>query len=101
MGKPGVSRNDFRGFFALYAAKARHDHKHEGEYLLTKLFTSSEDIPNGLLDEWSERVSALDPESVGGLICPRARELAEGRIRYDHASDFLHALLRDLDRTEH
>jgi hypothetical protein len=34
--------------------------------------------------------------TVGRLMEPRARQIANGNARYDHASDFLHALLRDL-----
>jgi hypothetical protein len=54
-GKPAVSRDAFRSFFALYAAKAHHDNKPEGEYRLMNLFGSSENIPDDLLDLWSAR----------------------------------------------
>ncbi|MET4176275.1 hypothetical protein ABIB99_007395 [Bradyrhizobium sp. LA6.1] len=101
MAKPAVSRHDFRGLFAFYAAKARHDHRQQGEYLLARLFATSDNISDGLLDLWSERVAKLDPEMVGDVLCPRAREVAEGRTAYDHASDFLHALLRDLEQKQH
>lgn len=96
-----VSRDAFRGLFALYAADAHHEQKHHCEYSLTKLFKSSDDIPDGLLDLWSERVNTLDSETVGNVLCPRAREVADGRAEYDHASDFLHALLRELDQEQH
>lgn len=101
MTRTTISRDAFRGLFAFYAAKAHHDHHHDGEYFLTKLFKSSDDIPDGLIDLWSERVDALDPETVGSVLCPRAREVADGSANYDHASDFLHALLRELDRKQH
>ncbi|MCP3401916.1 MULTISPECIES: hypothetical protein [unclassified Bradyrhizobium] len=97
MGKPTVSRDAFRGFFAFYAAKAHHDHKSDGEHCLLKLFGSA-DIPDSLLLQWSDRVELLGSETVGRLIEPRARQITDGNARYDHASDFLHALLRDLGR---
>ncbi|MDI3567633.1 hypothetical protein [Bradyrhizobium sp. Arg816] len=96
MGKPAVSRDAFRGLFAFYAAKAHHDHKPEGEHCLLKLFGSAEDIPDSLLLQWSDRVELLGSETVGRLMEPRARQITDGNARYDHASDFLHALLRDL-----
>lgn len=98
MAKPAVSRDAFRSFFALYAAKAHHDNKPEGEYRLMKLFGSSENIPDDLLDLWSARADSLGPETVSGVLCPRARDIANGSVSYDHASDFLHALLRELDQ---
>lgn len=98
MAKPAVSRDAFRGLFAFYAAKAHHDHKAEGEEQLLKLFGSAEGIPDRLLQEWSETADLVGSETVGNLVWPRARELARGTARYDHASDFLHALLRDLGR---
>jgi hypothetical protein len=98
MAKPAVSRDAFRGLFAFYAAKAHHDHKVEGEESLLKLFKSAEDIPDGLLQQWSERAAALGTETVGSVVEPRAHEVTEGAARYDHASDFLHTLLRDLGR---
>lgn len=101
MAKSAVSREAFRGLFAFYVAKAHHDHNHDGEYSLTKLFKSSDGIPDSLIDLWSERVNTLDPEAVGNVLCPRAREVADGKANYDHASDFLHALLRELDRKQH
>lgn len=97
MARVAVSREAFRGLFAFYAAKAHHDQKHEGEYSLTKLFGSCDDIPDGLLDLWSERVNRLDPEAVGNVLCPRARAIADGRADYDDASHFLHVLLRELN----
>lgn len=98
MAKTAISRNAFRSLFAFYAAKAHHDQKFDGEYRLTKLFKSSDDIPDCLLDLWAERVKPLDPEYVGNVLCPRAREVADGSVRYDHASDFLNSLLRELER---
>lgn len=94
MAKPAVSRDAFRGLFAFYAAKAHHDHKHEGEHCLLKLFGSAEDIPESLLQQWSNRVDLLGFETVGRIMEPRARQITDGDARYDHASDFLHALLR-------
>lgn len=85
----------------FYAAKAHHDRKQEGEYSLSKLFRSSDDIPERLLELWSQRVNSLDPEIVGDVLCLRARAVADGRAEYDHASDFLHALLRELNSKQH
>ncbi len=50
MVKPVVSGDAFRGLFALYAAKAHHDHQHDGEHRLLKLFVSTKDIPDYLLE---------------------------------------------------
>jgi hypothetical protein len=101
MAKPAVSRDAFRGLFALYAAKAHHDNKHDGEYRLLKLFGSSEDIPDSLLDLWSDRAEVLGTDTIGTILTPRTREIADGGATYDHASDFLHTVLRDLERNEH
>ncbi|MET4019823.1 MULTISPECIES: hypothetical protein [Bradyrhizobium] len=98
MAKPAVSRDAFRGLFAFYAAKAHHDHKAEGEECLLKLFGSAEDIPDRLLQQWSERADLLGRETVGSIVEPRAHDIAGGGARYDCASDFLHTLLRDLER---
>jgi hypothetical protein len=96
MAKPAVTRDAFRGLFAFYAARAHHDHKHDGEHSLLKLFGSAEDIPDRLLEQWSDGAELLGSENVGRILEPRARQIANGIARYDHASDFLHALLRDL-----
>ncbi|WP_426609191.1 hypothetical protein [Bradyrhizobium sp. McL0616] len=101
MAKPAVSRDAFRGFFALYAAKAHHDHQDDGEHRLLQLFASSKDIPDYLLELWTYRTQLLDPEIVGNMITPRTRQIADGSAHYNHASDFLHALLRDLDQKPH
>ncbi len=98
MAKPAVSRDAFRGLFAFYAAKAHHDHRTQGEESLLKLFGSAEYIPDRLLQQWSDTAHLVGPEMVASVLEPRARELASGGARYDHASDFLHALLRDLGR---
>ncbi|UPK33113.1 hypothetical protein IVB18_33510 [Bradyrhizobium sp. 186] len=99
MVKPAVSRDAFRGLFALYAEKA--DHEHDGEHRLLKLFASTKDIPDYLLELWSDRTQLLDPEIVGSMLIPRTRQIADGSAHYDHASDFLHALLRDMERKAH
>jgi hypothetical protein len=96
MGKPAVSRDAFRGLFAFYAAKAHHDHKAEAEHSLLRMFGSADDIPDTLLQQWSDRAELLGPETVGRLMDPRVRQITNGNAQYDHASDFLHTLLRDL-----
>jgi len=96
MAKPAVSRDALRGLFAFYAAKAHHDYKAEAEDCLSRFFGSAEYIPDRLLQQWSEKADLVGPETVGSVVEPRAHELASGRARYDHASDFLHSLLRDL-----
>ncbi len=96
MAKPAVSRDAFRGLFAFYAAKAHHDHQHDGKHRLLMLFGSAEGIPDRALEQWSEGAELLGLESVGRILEPPARQLADGSARYDHASNFLHALLRDL-----
>ncbi|MGY0576035.1 hypothetical protein ACTGJ9_037595 [Bradyrhizobium sp. RDM12] len=96
-----VTRDAFRGLFAFYAAKAHHDKKPDGERSLLKLFGSSQDIPDNLLELWSDRTDVLGPEIVGEILAPRTRQVTNGSARYDHASDFLHALLREMDRQKH
>jgi hypothetical protein len=97
MPKP-ASRDAFRGLVAFYAAKAHHDHKHDGEYCVSKLFGSAQDIPDRLLPQWSDEAELLGSETIAPTPEPRVREIPNDRARYDHASDFLHALLRDLER---
>ncbi|MDH2406941.1 hypothetical protein QCM77_45050 [Bradyrhizobium sp. SSUT18] len=101
MAKPAVTRDAFRGLFAFYAAKAHHDGDPDGERSLLKLFGSSQDIPDNLLRLWSDRTEVLGPEIVGDIIGPRTKQVTNGRAQYDHASDFLHVLLRDIERQKH
>lgn len=101
MAKPAVSRDAFRGLFAFYAAKAHHDRKRDGEHRLLELFGSSQDIPDNLLSLWTDRAEVLGPEIVGGILTPRARQITNGSAHYDHASDFLHVLLRDMELKTH
>ncbi|TFV78026.1 hypothetical protein E4K64_09400 [Bradyrhizobium frederickii] len=97
MGRPAVSRDAFRGLLAFYAAKAHHDHKSQGEHCL-RLFGSAEDVPDTLLLQWSDRTELVGSEAVGRLKDPLVRQITNGNAQYDHASDFLHTLLRDLGR---
>ncbi|UPJ60718.1 hypothetical protein [Bradyrhizobium sp. 192] len=90
MGKPV-----FRGSFAFYAAKAHHDHKTAGEQYLLRLFGSAKDVPDRLLRQWSDSVELLGPETVGRIMEPQAHQVTSGNVQYDHASDFLRAVLRD------
>jgi hypothetical protein len=101
MVKPAVSRDAFRGLFALFAAKAHHDHKHDREYHRLTRFASTRDIPDCLLELWSDRAQLLGSEIVGDILSPRTRQIADGSAHYDHASDFLHALLRDMYQKAH
>jgi hypothetical protein len=100
MGKPAVSGDAFRGLFAFYAAKAHHDQTSNGECLL-RLFGSAEDIPDTLLLQWSDQTELLGSETVGPLMNPLVRQITNGNAQYDHASDFLHTLLRDLGQKGH
>ena len=95
MAKFAVSRDAFRGLFAFYAAKTHHEH--DGGHRLLKLFASTKDIPDYLLEIWSDRTQVFDPE-IDSMLGSRTRQIADGSARYDHASDFLHALLRDLNQ---
>ncbi|WP_354112267.1 hypothetical protein [Bradyrhizobium sp. S3.12.5] len=101
MVKSSVTRDAFRGLFAFYAAKAHHDKKFEGEHSLLKLFRSSQDIPDSLLELWSDRTEVLGAEMVGEMIAPRTRQVTNGGAHYDHASDFLHVLLKEMERHKH
>lgn len=101
MAKPSVSRDAFRRLFAFYAAKAQHDHNGAAEGRLLKLFGSSDHIPDRLLDLWSSRTELIGPEAVGNIMSPLAHQILDGDAQYNHASDFLHRLLRELDRDVH
>ena len=101
MTKRAVSRNAFRGLFALYAAKAHHDCNGRAEDRLLRLFGSSEDIPDNLLEIWLLPTELIGSEAVGNKLSPLAHQMIDGSAKYDHASDFLHRLLRDLDRDFH
>jgi hypothetical protein len=98
MAKPAVSRNTFRGLFAFYA---KADHKHDGDYCVLKLFGSAQNIPDRPLQQWSHQADLPGAEAIASTLEPRTREIVNGRKRYDHASDFLHVLLRDLELREH
>ncbi|TFV39455.1 hypothetical protein E4K66_13755 [Bradyrhizobium frederickii] len=98
MGRPAVSRDAFRGLLAFYAAKAHRDHKSQGEHCLLRLFGSADDVPDTLLLHWSDRTELVGSEAVGRLKDPLVRPITSGNAQYDHASDFLHTLLRDLGR---
>lgn len=97
MAQCAVSRDDFRSLFALYTFVAKRNRNHDAAHRLLTLFTSSRNIPDDLLMEWSERVEASDPQAVGSVLCPHARAVAEGNAHYDHASAFLHTVLKALD----
>ncbi|WP_298884138.1 hypothetical protein [uncultured Bradyrhizobium sp.] len=77
MAKPAVSRNAFRGLFALYALRVHHDHEPAGEDRLLKLFRSSEDIPDKLLELWSDRAEMLGPEVVGATLSNGTRRIID------------------------
>ncbi|MDA9435495.1 hypothetical protein XH88_27595 [Bradyrhizobium sp. CCBAU 51627] len=68
---------------------------------MLKLSQSSEDIPESRLDLWSDRAEMLGPEVIGAALNSGTREVVNGRAHYDHASDFLHAMLRDLEQKRH
>ena len=76
MAQRSVSREDFRGLFALYACAAQLHKKHAGASRLLNLFESSRDISDDLLHLWSERVEAVSAETVGSVLCPRARAVS-------------------------
>ncbi|WP_027544994.1 hypothetical protein [Bradyrhizobium sp. WSM2254] len=101
MARRAVSRDDFKGLFALFAFAAQHKENHNGASRLLHLFMSSRYIPDDLLDLWSECAEATGPETIGEQLCLRAHDVADGSSSYDHASAFLHALLKALDQTQH
>lgn len=96
MGKPGVSRDAFRGLFAFYAAKTHHDHKPKPDIPFCGCLDLRTIYPTTLLRQWSDRVELLGSETVGRLMDPRVRQITNGNAQYDHASDFLRTRLRDL-----
>ncbi|MGY0574733.1 hypothetical protein ACTGJ9_029755 [Bradyrhizobium sp. RDM12] len=96
MGKPAVSRDAFRGLFAFYARRLITTTSPRANIPFLKMFGSADDIPDTLLQQWSDRVELLGSETGGRLKDPRVRQITNGNVQYDHASDFLHTLLRDL-----
>ncbi len=101
MAQRAVSREHFRGLFALYACAAQHGENCEGAIRLLRLFASSESISDDLLDRWVERADAVGSGAVGYELGLRAHAVADGHSNYDHASAFLHALLKALDQRAH
>ncbi|MCA1510546.1 hypothetical protein [Bradyrhizobium sp. NBAIM01] len=101
MAKSSVSRDAFRGLFAFNPVKAHHEQNAVAEGRLFKLFGSSDHIPDGLLELWSSRTELIGPEAVGNIVSPLAHQILDGGAQYNHASDFLHRLLRELDRDIH
>ncbi|MCA1386058.1 MULTISPECIES: hypothetical protein [unclassified Bradyrhizobium] len=101
MAQRAVSREDVQSLFAFYAFVARHHNKHDGASRWLKLFTSSQNLSDERLNQWSERVDAVGPEMVGRVLDPRARAVVDGDANYDHASAFLHARLKALDEPQH
>jgi hypothetical protein len=96
-----ASRDDFRSLFTLDAFAARHNKQHDRASRLLKLFAPGRTTSDDVLDQWSARVEATGPEIVGSVLGPRARAVADDDANYDHASAFLHALLKALDQTQH
>nr|WP_247474599.1 hypothetical protein [Bradyrhizobium sp. 30] len=70
-------------------------------YCVLKLPGSAQGIPDRLLQQWSHQADLPGAEAIASTLEPRTREIVNGRKRYDHASDFLHVLLRDLELREH
>lgn len=100
MTKHAVSRNAFRGLFALYALRVHHDNEPSGEHRRLKLFQSSDDIPDELLNLWSDRAELLGPEVVGAALSSCKSEIINGKANYDHASHLLHAVLREMEQKQ-
>ncbi|MDN5003912.1 hypothetical protein ACFQZO_24040 [Bradyrhizobium sp. GCM10027634] len=101
MSRRSVSRDHFRGLFALYAFAAEHSENHDGAARLLHLFISSQSISDDLLDYWADRADAIGSETLGHELGLRAHAVADGNSNYDHASAFLHALLKSLDQRPH
>ncbi|MGY3474043.1 hypothetical protein ACVTD1_11110 [Bradyrhizobium ottawaense] len=91
-----ISRDDFRSLFALYACAGRPSNGHNRAPRLLKLLTPGQDTSDDLLDHWSERIEAPGPEIVGGVLSG-----ADDNTNHDHASAFLHALLKELEQRQH
>ncbi|NYG48073.1 hypothetical protein GGD67_005556 [Bradyrhizobium sp. IAR9] len=87
--------------FALYACAGRPGKQHDRAPRLLKLLTSGRDTSDDLLDHWSERIEAAGPEIVGSVLSPYARGVADDNANHDHASAFLHALLKELEQRQH
>jgi hypothetical protein len=99
MARRAVSRDDFRSLFALFAFAAQQHENHDGASRLINLFMTSRNIPDDLLGQWSQRAEAIGSETIGDQLSVHAHAVADGNSRYDHASAFLHALLKAADQT--
>ena len=93
MGKPPVSRAALHALIALRETKA-HDQNIDDEVVL-KFPGPSAHLADDQLHQW------LRSATAGTIFLPPAHEIAEGGAPYDHASDFLHRLLRKMDRKVH
>ena len=90
MGKSSVSRDAFRSLFAVCDADANPGHDRDYEIRLLKLFQASGSL-----------LHLRGSEPAGSILLPSAHKDVHGGAPYDHASDFLHRLLRDLDQKLH
>ena len=94
-----ISRDDFRDFLALYQSADRHDKQHDRAFRLRKLLTSGRTTSDDLL--LSKHMEAPGPEIARSVVSPCASATADDDANHDHASAFLHALLKALDQRQH
>jgi len=96
-----IFRDDLRSLFALYTCASPARKQHDRASRLLKLLTSGRRTTDDLLNHWSARVAAPGPESGGSVLSPCARGIADDNANHDHASAFLHALLKQLEQRQH
>ena len=95
-----ISRDDLRSLFALYPCAGPPRKQYDRASRLLKRLTPGRSTTNDLLDHWSERVAAPGPEIGGSVLSPCARGVADDNANHDHASAFLHALLKQLEQRQ-
>lgn len=89
-----ISREDFQRLFALHAFTDRPNQQHDHVSRLAKLFALGQTTSDDLLNQGPERLEAPGPEIASNMLGLRARAVADNDAKYDHASAFLHALLK-------
>ncbi|MBR1204513.1 MULTISPECIES: hypothetical protein [unclassified Bradyrhizobium] len=56
----------------------------------------SDAVPEPLLGDLAAKMAALDPDALASTLAVRAREVAADGLRYDDATDFVRALIGEL-----
>ncbi|WP_439405756.1 hypothetical protein ACNJX9_31020 [Bradyrhizobium sp. DASA03076] len=93
MAQRATFRADFRDFIALYLLAVDHNENHYDASRLHKLFVPTRSTCEDLLDPASDPAGVYDPISGGRAFGPSGQAV-DRAAKYDHASAFLHAVLK-------